>query len=223
MERRNKEYVRYRYGICLNETCSKAKSKEVQQIAARKEFVCEECGKPLRECPPPKKGNKPPIVVVTVVLVVALIAAFFIFSGGESKQPTEPQLATKDSDIVKVEKDTIGISEVKKDEPVVEPMKEEKSKIDKTAGKQAKPATSSSNSKNLGYATFKGNLKNGQPNDVNGRLIFKTSHVIDSRDPKGRVAEAGDYVIGEFSEGHLVQGIWYGSDNTVKGSIIIGK
>lgn len=223
MERRNKEYVRYRYGICLNETCSKAKSKEVQQIAARKEFVCEECGKPLRECPPPKKGNKTPIVVVAVVLVVALIAAFFIFSGGESKQPTEPQLATKDSDIVKVEKDTIGISEVKKDEPVVEPMKEEKPKIDKTAGKQAKPATSSSNSKNLGYATFKGNLKNGQPNDVNGRLIFKTSHVIDSRDPKGRVAEAGDYVIGEFSEGHLVQGIWYGSDNTVKGSIIIGK
>ena len=223
MERRNKEYVRYRYGICLNETCSKAKSKEVQQIAARKEFVCEECGKPLRECPPLKKGNKTPIVVVTVVLVVALIAAFFIFSGGESKQLTEPQLATKDSDIVKVEKDTIGISEVKKDEPVVEPMKEEKPKVEKTAEKPAKPATSSSNSKNLGYATFKGNLKNGQPNDVNGRLIFKTSHVIDSRDPKGRVAEAGDYVIGEFSEGHLVQGIWYGSDNTVKGSIIIGK
>ena len=223
MERRNKEYVRYRHGICLNETCSKAKSKEVQQIAARKEFVCEECGKPLRECPPPKKGNKTPIVVVTVVLVVALIAAFFIFSGGESKQLTEPQLATKDSDIVKVEKDTIGISEVKKDEPVVEPMKEEKPKVEKTAEKPAKPATSSSNSKNLGYATFKGNLKNGQPNDVNGRLIFKTSHVIDSRDPKGRVAEAGDYVIGEFSEGHLVQGIWYGSDNTVKGSIIIGK
>ena len=223
MERRNKEYVRYRYGICLNETCSKAQSKEVQQIAARKEFVCEECGKPLRECPPPKKGNKTPIVVVTVVLVVALIAAFFIFSGGESKQLTEPQLATKDSDIVKVEKDTIGISEVKKDEPVVEPMKEEKPKVEKTAEKPAKPATSSSNSKNLGYATFKGNLKNGQPNDVNGRLIFKTSHVIDSRDPKGRVAEAGDYVIGEFSEGHLVQGIWYGSDNTVKGSIIIGK
>ena len=223
MERRNKEYVRYRYGICLNETCSKAKSKEVQQIAARKEFVCEECGKPLRECPPPKKGNKTPIVVVAVVLVVALIAAFFIFSGGESKQLTEPQLATKDSDIVKVEKDTIGISEVKKNEPIVEPMKEEKPKVEKTAEKPAKPATSSSNSKNLGYATFKGNLKNGQPNDVNGRLIFKTSHVIDSRDPKGRVAEAGDYVIGEFSEGHLVQGIWYGSDNTVKGSIIIGK
>lgn len=77
--------------------------------------------------------------------------------------------------------------------------------------------------KNLGYGTFKGTLKNGLPHDVSGRLIFKTAHLIDSRDPKGRIAEQGDYVIGEFSDGHLVQGIWYGPDRQVKGSIIIGK
>ena len=87
-----------------------------------------------------------------------------------------------------------------------------------------KPATSSSKpaasgSKDLGYATFKGTW----PNDVNGRMVFKTSHVIDSKDPKKRMAEAGDYVIGEWSEGHLVQGIWYGSNNQVKGSVILGK
>ena len=86
----------------------------------------------------------------------------------------------------------------------------------------AKPAVkpgSASGSKNLGYATFKGSW----PNDVNGRMVFNSSHVIDSKDPKKRVAEAGDYVIGEWSDGHLVQGIWYGADNTVKGSVIIGK
>ena len=77
--------------------------------------------------------------------------------------------------------------------------------------------------KNLGYGTFRGTLKNGLPHDVSGRLIFKTTHLIDSRDPKGRFAEPGDYVIGEFSDGHLVQGIWYGPDRQVKGSIIIGK
>ena len=82
----------------------------------------------------------------------------------------------------------------------------------------SKPAASGG-SKNLGYATFKGSW----PNDVNGRMVFNTSHVIDSKDPKKRVAEAGDYVIGEWSDGHLVQGIWYGADNTVKGSVIIGK
>ena len=77
--------------------------------------------------------------------------------------------------------------------------------------------------KNYSYGTFRGTLKNGLPHDVSGRMIFKTTHRIDSRDPKGRVAEPGDYVIGEFSEGHLVQGIWYGEDRQVKGSIIIGK
>lgn len=84
-------------------------------------------------------------------------------------------------------------------------------------------AAVSISSKNLGYATFKGSLRNGNPHDVNGRLIFKSHHLIDSRDPKGRVAEPGDYVIGEFSDGHLVQGIWYDADNQVKGSVIIGK
>jgi DNA-directed RNA polymerase subunit RPC12/RpoP len=88
---------------------------------------------------------------------------------------------------------------------------------------QGRSVTPQSGSKNLGYGTYKGTLVAGQPHGVNGRLIFKTSHLIDSRDSKGRVAEPGDYVIGEFYEGHLVQGIWYDANNQVKGSIIIGR
>ena len=82
------------------------------------------------------------------------------------------------------------------------------------------PAKSSASGlKNFGYANYRGSW----PNDVNGRMEFKSTHVIDSKDPKGRIASPGDYVIGEWSDGHLVQGIWYGSDNQVKGSILIGK
>ena len=77
--------------------------------------------------------------------------------------------------------------------------------------------------KNMGYANYEGTLVSGRPHGVNGRLTFKTPHQIDSRDPKGRIAEPGDYVIGEFYEGHLVQGIWYDAYNQVKGSIIIGR
>lgn len=85
----------------------------------------------------------------------------------------------------------------------------------------AKPVTkaSASGTKSLGYANFRGSW----PSDVNGRMEFTKTHVIDSKDPKGRMASPGDYVIGEWSDGHLVQGIWYGSDNQVKGSILIGK
>ena len=97
--------------------------------------------------------------------------------------------------------------------------KQEAEKKTESAPVAPKPATTGGGSKNLGYATFKGSW----PNDVNGRMVFTSSHVIDSKDPKGRVAEAGDYVIGEWADGHLVQGIWYGSDNQVKGSVIIGR
>ena len=36
---KSSERLRYRYGICLNDGCSKCKAKEVQEIPARKEFV----------------------------------------------------------------------------------------------------------------------------------------------------------------------------------------
>ena len=70
---RNSEHLRYRYGICLNDNCQKCKNKEVQQVSARKDFVCEECGKPLRECPPPKLGpNKMVIAAIAAVIVIAV-------------------------------------------------------------------------------------------------------------------------------------------------------
>lgn len=118
--------------------------------------------------------------------------------------------------------------------------KQDKEEAKKEAKKEAAPAANAAPSrslsavtrrdvslvtgtKNLGYGTFRGTFRNGKPHDVNGRLVFKTTHQIDSHDPKGRVAEPGDYVIGEFFDGHLVQGIWYDINNQVKGSIIIGR
>jgi len=234
---RNKDRIRYRYGICLNDNCEKCKSKEVQTIPARKDFVCSECGKQLRECPPPKQSNNKKLIigiVAAVVIIGGIIAA--VFSGGGETNPLKEEVtvAVVDSDSIaaanieaELQKEKARADSLAK---VAEEAKKKPAQAESAAKPAAKPATQpasqpakSSGTKNLGYAIFKGSLKNGQPDDVNGRLIFKTSHVIDSRDSKGRVAEAGDYVIGEFSEGHLVQGIWYDSDNQVKGSVIIGK
>ena len=83
------------------------------------------------------------------------------------------------------------------------------------------PRNSQSGNNNLGYGTFSGPIKNRQPNG-RGTLRYKASHLIDSRDPKGRVALPGDYVIGEWKNGKLIQGTWFDSSNNSKGSIIIG-
>lgn len=226
---------RFKYGICLNDECPLCKEKKVQQIPMRKDLVCSnpECGKPLRECPPPPPpiNWKKIVAIVAGVIIIGGGVAFFALSGGEKSEPVPPQpdpkpIAVVDSDSIRraqVEaenqrlKDSLAAIEAEK-------AKEQEAKEKETKEKEKTTPTSvppkpASKSKDLGYATFNGTW----PNDVNGRMIFKTSHIIDSKDPKGRVAEAGDYVIGEFADGHLVQGIWYGADNQVKGSVIIGR
>lgn len=227
MAERNTDRIRYRYGICLNDNCEKCKSKEVQEIPARKEFVCPECGKPLRECPPPKKGGNTKLIgiIVGVVILLAIIGCIIAFSGGSEDKPAPAPVpeVNENTDSIKAAQEAAEQQRIKDSLDAVAAAeaakKQEAEKKTEPVPAAQKPAKSASGSKNLGYATFKGSW----PNDVNGRMVFTSSHVIDSKDPKKRVAEAGDYVIGEWADGHLVQGIWYGSDNQVKGSVIIGR
>ena len=229
---RNSEHLRYRYGICLNDNCLKCKNKEVQQISARKDFVCEECGKPLRECPPPKSGpNKMVIAAIATVIVIAVgVGCFLGFSGGDTPESTPVDSLNVQSDSLSQSSDTVTV--VRTDtikqidtvtiEKTVEKVETPKAiKTTTTTTKTSKASGSAKGSINLGYAKFTGTVSGGKPNGQ-GTMRFTSSHVIDSRDPKGRVADAGDYVIGEWVSGKLVQGRWYGSDNNVKGSIIIG-
>lgn len=80
---------------------------------------------------------------------------------------------------------------------------------------------SSSGTHSLPYGTFKGGWSNGKPHG-NGTLTYTSTQTIDSRDSKGRVAQPGEYIIGEWDNGHLVQGRWFKNDGT-KEAIIIGK
>lgn len=66
--------------------------------------------------------------------------------------------------------------------------------------------------KDLGYAVYKGRMKNGLMNDESGVLTFKTTHIIEPRDVKKREAKAGEKVVGIFEDGHLTTGTWYKSD-----------
>lgn len=70
--------------------------------------------------------------------------------------------------------------------------------------------------------TFSGNLRNGYPHGT-GTMTFMVKRRIDMHDEKGRMAVSGDYIIGEWDKGHLIQGRWYGSSNDLKETIILGK
>lgn len=212
---------RFKYGICLNDECPQCKAKTVHQIPMRKDLVCPECGKPLRECPPPTSSGKGKLFgIIGAVAAVAVIGGgIALFGGGGSEDtPKDQTVVAVDSDSIKAAQQAAEQQRIQDSLKAAAEKAKEKIKTKEPAADKPKEKKSAG-AKDLGYATFKGSW----PNDVNGRMIFKSAHIIDSRDSKKRTAEPGDYVIGEFADGHLVQGIWYGADNQVKGSIIIGR
>lgn len=180
----------------------------------RSDFVCPICGKELHECPAPTGGSKKPLIIGLVAALAIGGAAAAYFLGGDPKpdpivnpQPY-PEDGPSNGDSVGFtgpERDTITVADP---EPDPEP--------------DLKPTPQPRGPKDLGYATWKGEMKNGLPHGV-GTMTYKQSHLIDSRDPDARTADPGDYVMGEFSEGKLVQGRWCDKDNNVKGVILIGK
>ena len=214
-------------GICRNEDCEMC---DQIQEAEKSNFKCEKCGKDLipfgNKISDPKGPNTKLIgIIAGAVAVLAIIGGIIAFSGGSEEKPV-PALVPEvkeNTDSIKAAQEAAEQQRIKDSLDAVAAAeaakKQEAEKKAEPVSIAPKPSKPASGSKNLGYATFKGSW----PNDVNGRMVFTSSHVIDSKDPKKRVAEAGDYVIGEWADGHLVQGIWYGSDNQVKGSVIIGR
>lgn len=70
--------------------------------------------------------------------------------------------------------------------------------------------------------TFTGKLKDGYPHGT-GTLTFQAQRLIDAHDSKNRLAQPGDYLIGEWDNGHLIQARWYDSANNLKETIVLGK
>lgn len=216
---------RFKYGICLNDECQKCKDKEIQQIPMRKEFVCSECGKELRECPPPKKSNKKlPIIIASAVVVVgAAIGGILALSGG-SDEPVEvaafdsmPMVSAPDTTVTA---DTVVVVDtvVQDNTTTITEMTSTKTVVN-TTSTQAKSAGSGSLS--LSYGKYSGATKKGYAHGQ-GRLTYTTTRVINKNDTKQRTAQAGDYVIGEFYNGFVVYGKHYNAAGDLIESLNFG-
>lgn len=191
----SKENKVIRYGRCVNEACSNYGISDIMPEDGK----CPVCGKEMEldEDVPPVA---PPEVwprYVAIALAVLLVVAGAIYG-------IATFAGASDDSSVEVE------------QPIVEEPLPEK------PVESVVPAEPTESGIQLKYGVWTGDLANNQPNGT-GTLTYKVRHRIDSRDVKERVAEAGDYIIGEFSNGKLVQGVWYDKNNNQKGVIIIGK
>lgn len=226
-------------GVCHNyDNCDMAADKVVQEVE-KTNFVCEECGKPLYPVED-KGGAKNPnqkrlitliSLIVGVIVVVGGIVCGIIFGMKSSREKAERirleaiEQARLDS-IAKVEADSLAAIKLAEEQAAeaarLEAEAAEAAEAARLAEEQAKQEKKqSATTGSIDYGKWSGSWKNGKPNGT-GTMRYTKEHLIDSRDPQKRTAAKGDYIIGEFANGRLVQGVWYDSANNVKGSIIIG-
>ena len=184
--------------------CPKADADEIIEVDITDDFVCPHCHSELMEIH--EKPGVPKWIWAVVAAAVVLVGgggALWICGVFDKEpepivipvQPTEPE------------------SEV---EPEAAPVDEQEPEVKAEApAEPVKPAYPT-------VGTFSGSLKNGFPHGT-GTLTFKQSRLIDAHDEKGRTAAPGDYIIGEWDNGHLIQGRWYDASNTLKETIVLGK
>ncbi len=213
MARSSRSAERFKYGICLNDECPLCKEKKVQQVPMRKELVCQnpECGKPLRECPPPPKGLDWKKIGAIIAGVAVLGGGGYALSqmGGESEEPqTTPQ---EQVDSVKPGIDSTKVetpAEPQKEETKAEKVKEapKAGEVKKAPESQPKPkANPTYGTVNLGYGTYTGDLKDGQPHG-HGTITYKSSRKVVSWNDA--VAQPGDKFEGDFRNG-AINGLGY--------------
>lgn len=204
---RNNDRVRYRYGICLNDSCQKCKTKEVQQIAARKELVCEECGKPLRECPPPVQKNNMKLyggIAAAVLILGGGAAALFSGGGDEAEKPAVEAVDTVKVDSAKVEAPAPAPAAKPEAKPEAKP-------AEKPAEKPAAaPAPKPASGKNPSWGRYEGKRNSSGLADGTGVVYITKPTTIN-----GEQAQPGERIEGVFRNGYVNMGSWFKKDGNV--------
>lgn len=218
-------HIQFRYGQCLNDGCTKCKSKEIQKIPIRKEFVCQECGKELREVQRPRtwweKYGKATTVAIIVVVVIGGGMTWLTLSESDSKQEiavsnSVPMTATdKVSTQAKKQKqtDTVANTDISKETPAqadVAPVQKQNATATPAKHIPTKPVpTHQNNGANLKCGKYEGPMSGGKPDGVGGNITVTCTYAIALKDGSGNNVNigAGDRISNtKFKNGVLQQG-----------------
>lgn len=207
-------------GICTNDECELC---DKIQDADDFNFVCSRCGHNLIETGEKNgagfwkmHGNRVVLIVVALLIIGGGGYGISVLLGGDKEQESEskPTVVMEESSEVNTT-DTVAVEnateEKMTEEEVQKPTDEPKSTApNKTSGTIS-----------LSYGKYIGDIKNGYPHGM-GRLEYSQKRVINKFDEKGRMAEPGDCVQGEFVNGFFIQGRHYSSDGSLIQSIMVG-
>lgn len=215
-----------RVGKCKNfGPCGLANSQRQQIITDDEaEFVCAECGTELEKVElcgtAPDRKNRPARVKVVIALgVLVLIGLGLVYwlNGSGSPEAAEEQTTAVVADTLPKAEEVPAVeagaadAEGENEDPAAVALDSADIKTLNGVGSVA-----------LSYGVYKGEIREGRPHGI-GTLYYRSARLISKYDEHERRAEPGDYIVGEFSKGELVQGKWFDKEKKQKGVIMIGR
>lgn len=211
-------------GKCLNfGNCPKADRNEIIELDVTEDFICPECNSDLQEMVQRKKSKLPWIILV-LLLLGGGAAAYFLLVDKKTDLPPESSITQPISDTV----DDFDNEKITKDEtiPTTTPEEIKETPVEKAPATKptTTPSTPSSGTGTIAVSggNYTGELKNGKPHGM-GTLKYTTRTLISKRDAKGRYAEVGEYITGEFYEGELVNGKLFDKNGDQREALNIGR
>ena len=173
---------------------------------------------PVASAPAAKKSPLPIILAVVGLLAVGG-GAFFLLN-----KPAEQQAKVEEPKVEAPKVEAPVVEQPKAEQPKEEPKAE--AAVQPKAQEPAKPvaqptAAKEQPKKTASGNTFSGSVVKGYP-DGFGTYRFTARRRIDTHDPEERYAEAGDYIKGDWRQGHLNYGEWYDKDGNKKAFIKLG-
>ena len=223
-----------KYGVCLYDKCENYK---IIQELVHGELECPGCHRKLSPCAPPKKRNskKPLYICVAAILIIGLIIGGFVVSPCGTEEPTN--LALSDSVVMDnmtesetapapkqdtvVVTDTVVLRDTIVENNTITTSETISTKTIVNTTSTQTNEESGNRTIRLSYGTYTGATKNGFPHGQ-GRLVYSNNRQINRNDIKGRKANSGDYVIGEFFNGFVVYGKHYDSEGNLLESLNFG-
>ena len=205
MRDKNRRTERFHYGICLNDECFKCRNKEIQQIPLRKELVCIECGKPLRECAPATKKNTGKYIALVIIFIVVGLVGFVFLNGEDEKDVLQQTIditttSISQSDTILAKQDTeaeenVALENVLQDEVV------------------------SNLSYKLEFGIYEGPMNNAKPHGYGGTIQVTRSYSLDLKKMPAEYLQVneGDVIVStKFIDGNLRAGELHRKDGTRK-------
>jgi len=228
-----------RKGRCINfGNCNIADTKEIIELNLGDDFVCSnpECRGMLVEV----KKQSPKKWIFYLGIAVLLIGTILIFIVKSKIDQATEMGKVVDKAITTIESIGHAQIETKKDDSETTQTQPSGSKtlpIETTKAPTAgggtmieegervskEPIKYSNRSKNFENGDrYVGEMKNGEMHGL-GTLYYNSDQIISEKDLKKRKALKGDYLIGEWYEGRVVNGKLFDSNNSQKEVIIIGR